>query len=736
MTAAHERGDIDVTVVVPVRNAAPYLPTCLRSIRNQTHVGVQVVVVDDGSSDGSDEAAESMLEDVPGAQVLRSASSEGPGAARNRGLAVATGRWTLFVDSDDFLVPNVLADLVEIADRAEVDFAMFDYSRAMPSGESIRNARAASIAAVAGRVVRADDALDLFEILPVVWNKLFRTSWLRHVDMTFPPGIYEDMLVTYRALVEARRFVAVDRSCYYYRQRPESDSALACIDRRHFDLLDQWDRVFEATRTASGLLRRVLYDRMLDHAVYTLEQRIRHLSDDDFDEYFAGLARRFEVLRPMGLRDRDLKIGSVRSWAIRTGRPDVYRQVVMIGEAKRQLRSMRVDWLQPERIRGGARRRAESLDYRRQVRSSSVASDLAVFMSSWNRYPSGNPRAISGELARRRPEIRQVWIVDERHGIHEAIGEGFDVVPAGSRAHHDAMARARWLVSDVNFPDYADKRAGQIHLQTKHGTPLKTMGFDLLAFPQSAHGMDFDRLRARAARWDFIISSNPYSTEIWRRSFPLGYGMLEVGYPRNDRLATATAEDRDDARRSLGIEDEVVVLYAPTLRDYVSDAPLRVAPRRLVDDVGRMTGRQVVLLVRGHYLQDGPGATLTSTPPHSVGARVVDVTRHRELETLMLAADALVTDYSSVMFDFALLDRPIVLYLDDWEEYQRSRGTYVDIRAQAPGEVVTTQDELAQSLVRAVANSGPTQRHLEFRRRYCPWDDGRASARVVAAVFD
>lgn len=112
------------------------------------------------------------------------------------------------------------------------------------------------------------------------------------------------------------------------------------------------------------------------------------------------------------------------------------------------------------------------------------------------------------------------------------------------------------------------------------------------------------------------------------------------------------------------------------------------------------------------------------------------MTAHRSSEDVCLAADALVTDYSSIMFDYANLDRPIVVYADDWEVYRETRGVYFDLMEAPPGPVARTPEELAQ-VFRDGSFAGPesTALRAEFRSRFCEFDDGLAAERVVRRVF-
>ena len=115
---------------------------------------------------------------------------------------------------------------------------------------------------------------------------------------------------------------------------------------------------------------------------------------------------------------------------------------------------------------------------------------------------------------------------------------GVEVVAPGTPEYLDVMARAKYFVNNVNFPNEYVKRPGSVHVMTHHGTPLKYMGMDLRSNPVTAAKMDFDALLRRCERWDFSVSSNPLSSEVWAKVYPVGYENLEVGYPRNDVLAT------------------------------------------------------------------------------------------------------------------------------------------------------------------------------------------------------
>jgi CDP-glycerol glycerophosphotransferase len=239
---------------------------------------------------------------------------------------------------------------------------------------------------------------------------------------------------------------------------------------------------------------------------------------------------------------------------------------------------------------------------------------------------------------------------------------------------------------------------------------------------------DFAAQMRRADRWDYSVTANAFTTEQWERAYPCRYETLEVGYPRNDRLARATPEECAAIRERLDIPaGKTVVLYAPTHREWQRDTRMVLD----VEDLARRLGPDHVILVRAHYFHVRAGRSAV------VGmGRVIDVSGYPVVEELYLASDVLITDYSSLMFDFAVLDRPIVVFAPDWDAYRLVRGVYFDLMAEPPGAVATTYPDLLDVFrTRAYADDRAAKARLTFRQRFCYLDDGGAAERVVRRVL-
>ncbi|MFJ4502320.1 CDP-glycerol glycerophosphotransferase family protein [Streptomyces sp. NPDC088864] len=350
----------------------------------------------------------------------------------------------------------------------------------------------------------------------------------------------------------------------------------------------------------------------------------------------------------------------------------------------------------------------------------------ALYSTFDGRQYSDSPRAVYEELVRRGTEVEHLWVVRDQQAV---IPEGATAVEHGSAAWHDALARSRYIVTNTQLPEWFVRREDQTVVQTWHGTPLKRIGLELAGTVQ-ANAAYIATLADRAKQWNFLVSPNTYSTPVLRRSFGFEGEVLECGYPRNDIFhAPDRAKVAAAVREKLGIPaGKRVVLYAPTWREDQRLGGGRYALGLQLDLAAaeRELGEDTVLLVRRHYM-------VTDRLPDSGTGFVKDVSRYPDVGELMLISDALVTDYSSLMFDFAQTGRPMLFHTYDLEHYRDTlRGFSFDFESRAPGPLIPESDDLIAALrdpEKAIA--GHAKAYEQFRHDFCDLDDGRATARVV-----
>lgn len=709
-----------LTLIVPAYNVQGYIGECLDSVLQQDFTDFEIIGVDDCSPDGSGAILDTYAERDARVRVLHLTENVGLGHARNAGIDEATGDYLLFLDSDDTLAPGSLAAIAARLDATDdPDILVYDYTRTYWDGRQLRNKRAELLDESGPAVFTLADRPQLLDLLQIVWNKAYRRDFVSRHGFRFPAGYYEDAPWTYSSLISAETIAVLDRSCVLYRQRREGGNILRTVSRKHFDVFDQYDRVFAYldARPELDSWRPALFRKMTDHFLTVLEKPGR-LPQNARAEFFHRAAKDYRsrlpegFQRPLGGKGYKYALLGLDSYPALVG---VTRVNNVRNLAKRGGRA---------RV-GRAKRAALGMFYRSQLRMP-LDENLAVFSAYWGRGYSCNPAAIEAELGRLAPDMRRVWAVRSEH--RDRVPKGVEAVLVGSREYWSVMARAKYLTNNVNFGDTVIKREGQIHLQTHHGTPLKTMGLDQAQYPAST-SMDMEKLLRRCDRWDYSLAANHFSTTVWERVYPCRYTSLETGYPRNDVLLNATAADVSRARHELGLADgSTAFLYAPTHREYQKSFTPRLDLPRLAEELGP----DVTLLVRGHYFYKPTGKLADL----QASGRIIDVSSHGNVEQLYLAADALVTDYSSAMFDYANLDRPIVIYADDWNTYRAVRGTYFDLMAEPPGAVATSQEQLTSVLgTREWRSEESAGLRKAFRERFCDYDDGRAAERVVRRVF-
>ncbi|MFE5176969.1 CDP-glycerol glycerophosphotransferase family protein [Streptomyces sp. NPDC056634] len=705
----------ELSVIVYGRDVQGHLADCLDSVTGQLPEGAELVVaaVDDPAPTA----------DVPGrVTVLALPGALSDEEARAAGGERASGEWLLFVHAKDRVPPGALRalrDRVEgLPDGAErVDVVLADQVHSTWHASGIPGPDARLLARAGDRDLALADCPDLLRVTPLLGNRALRAAfWREHRDQL---AATDERFAARAALVLAGRVTALQQVVLDER-RLRAASLPPLTPEEYYAPVGEYEdlqRLMAGRGTPTGP-RAVLYDVMATECMRIVARAA--MPEPVGREFFRRASRAAVAWRPEGYR-RPAGLEGIRRRLLEEDAYSRYRAFQSVNHKRRGLKSA----VRQRKRRIGAKVRDHR--YRRELRRP-VDPYLAVFSAYWDRGMACNPAAIAAKVTELAPRIHQVWVVSAAHA--PLLPPGTDHVVPGSRRYWEVMARAAYLVNNVNFPNAVVKRPEAVHVMTHHGTPLKRMGLDQIEYPTASKGLNFRQLLARVDKWDYSVTSNSHSTRTWERAYPAHYVPLEYGYPRNDVFYRATAADIRAVRDRLGIAPgRRAVLYAPTHRDYEASW----TPRLDLATLAERLGDDTVLLVRGHYFYGGAASPLAELRR---SGRVVDVSTYDPVEDLCLAADVLVTDYSSIMFDYANLDRPIVVYADDWEMYAKTRGVYFDLIAEAPGPVARTQDELTEILTAgAWRDEASGKARAAFRRRFCEFDDGHAAERVVRRVF-
>lgn len=361
---------------------------------------------------------------------------------------------------------------------------------------------------------------------------------------------------------------------------------------------------------------------------------------------------------------------------------------------------------------------------------------LVVFESFHAKQYSDSPRAIYEYMKEHHPDYELLWSVDKQA---ETLFKDFGVpfIRRFTLSWFLQFPRAKYWVNNVRLPAWMPKPKDTKYIQTWHGTPLKKLGIDIeeIHMPGTSTSTYKKNFVTEAKKWDYLVSPNAYSSDIFSRAFHYSGNVIESGYPRNDLLSNHSEKLANEIKQKLGIpEDKKIMLYAPTWRDneFYEKGKYKFEFQFNLNNWKKEFGEEWVLVSRMHYLV----AENFDFSAHE--GTVYDASSYPDIRDLYLISDLMITDYSSVFFDYAILNRPIVFFMYDLEQYRdQLRGFYIDIEEEAPGPIVETENELFKAindLKDSDVNLNP--KFSVFKNKFSSLEDGEATERVVNAFLE
>ena len=323
------------------------------------------------------------------------------------------------------------------------------------------------------------------------------------------------------------------------------------------------------------------------------------------------------------------------------------------------------------------------------------------------------------------------------------------IVKRGAKKFRKYLAKSKYWVFNYKIDDYLKPKKNQVFLQCWHGTPLKRLGCDLEHFDNvlnTVEGMK-KRYKIEAEKFSYFISPSKYASEKFTSAWNLKeIGkeniMLEKGYPRNDFLFNYTDEDVEKIKKKLFgyyyleyeklIKKKKIILYAPTYRANQHETGVGYTYKEEVDfeKMREQLGEDYIILFRPHYF------IANQFDFAKYEGFVYDVSGVDDINELYVISDILITDYSSVFFDYANLKRPMIFYMYDLEHYRdESNGFYIDVEEELPGRIIRTDDDLIEEIKRVSNEFEYDEKYKRFNEKYNYLDDGQASKRVIDEVI-
>lgn len=701
-----------VSIIIPYLNdGTNYLQDCLDSISAQAFKDVSIIVEEDSK-------------DAP----------LGVAAMRNRGLEKAEGDYVLFLDSDDYLGSEALTSAVFAASMNPGSIVRmlnvpttFKYAtsisveekemreriKADRMAEEIKPSFSDGPTSVISRRERFVDTC-LGQLIPraVIADLRFEENYRYYSDIPFVAQLYE-----------RTETVAAPDARYYSRKHNDPVEHPALSQEVNPDRFREY---CNALRLAAGMMN----DRSLISGYicnFLVSRTVMHISPK-------AMGWSDSDIREFCLLVRDVATDAFGLYSGRKLRVLKKFAAVNVAGVKRMVRAQhRMEKL---RLMRTSRHQRRLLLYNKVFTKLPVKKDFVLLSAFFGRNYCDSPRSIYEYMREKYPDYRYIWVMNnDSIVIPGPDGTPCKTVKTDSLAYYYYLARAGLYINNVRQPEWFIKRPGSVMLETWHGTPLKKLVFDLEDV-FAAKPLEYKKkFYKQAMQWDYLISDNAFSTDVFTNAFRYPRErILEIGYPRNDILYRPGRDELvTRLKYSLGLPvDKKIVLYAPTWRDDEVEGQGEYG-FSLKLDLNKLEAlsNEYHFVLRTHYLISD-ALKLTERQREFV----TDLSKYDDIAELYLLADVLITDYSSVFFDYANLRRPILFYVYDLEKYRDTlHGFYFDMTEGCPGPMLKNTGEVVYALMKLdEVEEEYRDRYEEFCKKFCSLDDGNAAARATEAI--
>lgn len=353
-----------------------------------------------------------------------------------------------------------------------------------------------------------------------------------------------------------------------------------------------------------------------------------------------------------------------------------------------------------------------------------LQNNVIVFESFWGKQYSCNPKYLYEYIQENYPNMKCVWFLNDERIM---VNGNAERVRQGSLQYYKYLATAKYFVNNVNFSAAYKKRTHQIEIQTMHGTPLKTLGLDVKEdFPDDKTR---DTFLMKCHRWNHLIVQSDWTAEYTKSCYDFKKDYLRTGYPRNDILFEKN-NDEDIAclKEKLGLPvEKKVILYAPTWRrkNYF-DMQLDIT------DMQNKLGDDYILVLRLHHF------SVKGLKKEMLNDFVYDFSSYPTIQDLYLISDILITDYSSVMFDYSILKRPMLFFTYDLEDYRDNmRGFNFDFEKVAPGPLLMNSEEVIEHILNIdIISKEYEKKYSAFVQQFTSYENGTASKQITDKLFN
>jgi len=722
-----------ISIITPFNKGKRYLEDYFDSLIDQNLEDYEIILIVNGAS----EDISDMLDEYSSKLnlIVKSFDEEiNVGQARNEGLKIATGKYVYFMDSDDYIYSDGLSKLINVAKDTDADFINgerintafirerfeeeFQKESKLPLKKGKTKDKKFAFQLLVGKKTNRDEFISIL-------HALIKKELIDGIYFDEDTRYEADYDFTFNALEKMNKFIGVENAIYAKRTRddPINLTSLNQEEKEHnflrtCDIYQYSVKRLNSNKKFKQLSFEVTNKLFTFYSFKFVPNFLKYNDEEWGNEYFDRMVEVSKDFNKLALGTKQKK----EVEALQSGDRKAYARILKLKSRFNKFKKL-----------FKSKRKFDLSIYYDIFNKQPINEKQIIFISFRGDYYTDSPKYLYQYLyENHKDDFDFVWVVNDKN---IKIPGNPKRVERFSLNYYRELAKSKYWVINGRQAARLRKREEQVIISTWHGTPLKKLGLDMDNVYTEDPNIKKSYVKVARA-WDYLISPNRFTTNVYKSAFAFDEGeIIESGYPRNDILYNADEEFIKNIKSRLKIPaDKKVILYAPTWRDdeFIDTGKVKFKLKLELDKMKDALGDEYIVLIRTHYFISN-NLDLSDMEDFAF-----DVSEYDDIAELYLSSDILITDYSSVFFDFANLKKPILFYTYDLDKYANVlRGFYLDVNEDLPGPLLFTTEEVIESILNIDSlNEEYSQKYEEFYDRFCSFEDGNASKRIVERIWN
>lgn len=731
-----------ISIIIPFNSEKRYLKDCLQSLREENLEDIETIIILNGISKDKEDSTNTYTVNTLINEYERDLNiivksfdnSIGVSKARNIGLEIATGEYVYFIDGDDYISKGGLDKLIEVSKETNADFIngermetyyikdRFDEELKKRNNLFLTRKNSSDLEYFMELLTLKDsESADIFSAL----HSLIKKEIVKEIRFDEERKYFSDYSFMIKAINKSNNFKSAENALYAKRQRDDAINSPSLTDEANIDYFKYSMEEYEKTKESieefndknkKDVLKSAINEKILSYYLNVYSKMFR-----------SNKKWRNENFDKISQVSKDLDINNVKNYK---------KEIIAL--QNHDLKSV-TKYINFRLAKAKFKEIINNLNWNLLVQT--------IYLNIFNRMKIKDNRicliSFRGDFYTDSPKYIYQYLLEEYGDKFEYIwiinDKNTNIPGKPKKVKRDSLkyfyyiATSKYWVTNGRQPFKLLKRPQQVILATWHGTPLKRLGLDIGNIHSGSPRIKKTYVR-NAKEWNYLVSPNRYTTEILKSAFAYEGEILEVGYPRNDILYNASEKHVRKIKKNLNLpEDKKIILYAPTWRDddFYDIGQYKFNLKLELDRLKEELSEEYIILIRTHYF------IADKLDLRNYEGFAIDVSKYDDIAELYLISNILITDYSSVFFDFANLKRPILFFTYDLEKYEHVlRGFYIDIHKDVPGPLLFSTEEVIDN-IKNIDNvvDDFREKYDEFYERFCNIDDGGATERIVKRVW-